>query len=532
MKNLYYLPGFIFVFLLLNSCNRVEKFDANYFENLTGKQPRKALEMLNKIKDPTEMNMRDYARFTLYKIMAKDKCNQTINNDSSIKFSYRYFIENKDYRHAAYSLFYCGRIYMENKEYEKSMKSFIQTDSLLQTHHIINTYLSGMNAFYKGELFRIQDCYPKAKECYENSMKFFKGSGNLQNENSSRISLAYIYLLNNEFYAALNIYNQALEYALSKKDSLSISEILSRRGSIYKKTGDDKNAVRNFHSAIRFDKTSVNPILEILQLCDLYIDTNQNDSAKIYLDQALQYISQSGKPAQAKYYECLSEFYKKTGDNEEAFKYYRMSEELKQSELVSHENKSVLKIDNDHNLSKMKRKYIYSLYTAIFSSLCLIASFLKNLGTKRKKKEMEDKYFSCVRMKDHTAVLLSEYLEILKRNAIHATKFKDERERKRFEAINRLIYGTSDIKIIDWHKFQSVLNELYNNKLKKLEEKYPELDEREIKIFSLELSGLDTSEISRILDIDQNYLRKIKSYIRKKMGIKDGRSLVLILNSI
>lgn len=84
----------------------------------------------------------------------------------------------------------------------------------------------------------------------------------------------------------------------------------------------------------------------------------------------------------------------------------------------------------------------------------------------------------------------------------------------------------------EWEKFLEQFEAIHGNFLKLLKERYPELTARDLKICALTRSGLNSKQISSILYIQPDSVKKSKYRINRKIGLENGASLFSFLEKM
>jgi len=97
-------------------------------ENIVEQQPDSALQLLNTILFPEDLNKSQFNKYNLLLLQAKDKSDKDITSDTIIFAVKNYYIRKKDYPNAAMAAFYCGRVWHERNNMEETVKAYMEAD--------------------------------------------------------------------------------------------------------------------------------------------------------------------------------------------------------------------------------------------------------------------------------------------------------------------------------------------------------------------------------------------------------------------
>lgn len=98
----------------------------------------------------------------------------------------------------------------------------------------------------------------------------------------------------------------------------------------------------------------------------------------------------------------------------------------------------------------------------------------------------------------------------------------------RLEYLNKTAILTED----DWNKFKELFEQAYKGYFIRLKEKLPDLTQAEIRLICLTKLKVDTKQMSAILGVSSDTVKKSRHRLRKKLGLMEEDSLDDIANSI
>ena len=110
-------------------------------------------------------------------------------------------------------------------------------------------------------------------------------------------------------------------------------------------------------------------------------------------------------------------------------------------------------------------------------------------------------------------------------------KITDRDQRKSFHKVIKQI-EEAEKQNNDWEQFSIHFDDVHNNFLKNMKEKYPDLSPADLKICAYLKINLSSKEIAQILNISLKGVEVARYRLRKKLGIETDVNLVSFLNDI
>jgi len=514
----------------------------DYMEDLIEEDPAKALEVLTSDYPQEEFDLDFYMHNLLYKLKSKDKNDVDISEDTIIMLAGTYFKEKRMKEKTAIAYYYSARVFLEKKNFEKSMVYLLKAEDCLTKTTNPDNILMGLIFYYQGYLFVEQANYDKAIQCYLSSAHFFQKARDARNENYADIALASIYLLINDFKNALYHSSKTLQFARKNHDSLCLSESLKRTGSIYKHTESPQVAKLLFLEALTIRTSAEDMILKCLFLSETYLALDQPDSAVYYISLFQDDINGCNDfIIKAKYYEYLEQQFQLWGDEKSALSNARLVHLYLDSAMMGAKNNSITEITEKYHAAKnqllpqlltIQHSVLIILIMLLF--LMAVLLFLTTIFESKRKKETwvvgERQEIDLSHKKEKVRDILYQRFEIAKKLALIQSN-PSNNDRKLISKINEIFYGSNDLNY-NWDEFYTLFNEFNDNMSIKLGQSYSQLTPEEVHLCCLIRSGYTTKNICAILNYAPITIRMRETNIRKKLGISGKGSLISFLEDL
>ena len=83
-----------------------------------------------------------------------------------------------------------------------------------------------------------------------------------------------------------------------------------------------------------------------------------------------------------------------------------------------------------------------------------------------------------------------------------------------------------------WHTFYSEVDLCYNGFYSKLVKSYPNMEEREIQLCCMTIAGMETSEIAAIWHLHSASVYKLRTSLRKRLGLTSDADIIKALQEL
>jgi len=473
-----------------------------------------------------------------------------------------------------------GVIYKDKGDYVKALENFFISIDYCNKNHNSNTLGSNYNNI--AVVYRLQEKYDKALEFYNEALKLYQQTQNKIGESQALNNIAVVYEAQKSFDLALEYYKKAynifiqINYLQGQATSLlNISGIeinLNKLENVEKRlTQAEKIALQindNFklvsiYGLLGQYYLKINNVPTAIKYTQKAYDiANKIDALGFISDMALQLSLLYEKEGQ---YNFALEYYKKYtmfSDSIFNIKKTELIESLNQNFNAQQKEKELeLKrkeieiLEKDNRISNFK---IYVLFSIILFLLTIF--FYAFINYKRKVKaektlreneiaikESQNKIMELeIKNNDIKSEVLKNQIEyknkeiqnfafhiIDKNDFILNIQNKLKEARKNLNSLNakqelqKLITMINAKMLLerDREEFLAYINQINDNFYYKLNQKYPDLTEGEIRIASLLRIGFSSKEISSILHITPKSVDTNRYRIRKKLNIDSTENL-------
>lgn len=555
-KYILYLFAFAYIIINIVSC---KENNSNVIERLTiaerivEQNPDSALSILDSIIDLYSLNDRDYNKFLLLQIQAKDKAYKDISSDTIIFQIKDYYIKQNNIEKAALASFYCGRLLQENKKYKDAVTSFQETIEYCSKTKDYN--LLGLAQSSIGRALLKQYLKDEAIFNLKKSADNFKLANNNRNEIIAYNNIGNAFLMKSESDSAFYYYNKGLDLAKETNDSLQMAYLTQCIGVAYREIGNYDKAMLYFKKSSQYfdsddDKSRLN-----LNIGKTYLELGKIDSSSFYVDRAL-LLQEKVEDIRvfADIYKTLSKIDEKNKNYELSLDYHKKYSEYlttivnenKSKEIVELQKKyQIERYQNENSRLKLKENRIYLILLIIVAIAVLMILFFYRKSEINKKEvlkkeneilEAEKKIYQLMEMsksyenKDNSIRdILLHHFDILKKVAL-LEKYTGGDKRQDYRLIkvfNEIVYGQESL---DWNMFYETMDKVKDGFFSKLKEKYPSLDETEFRICCLTYSQFNCPQIGIILGLSSNTVQQKRSNIRKKIGLEAKGDIVSYLD--
>ncbi len=464
--------------------------------------------------------------------------------------------EIKDSVRIGVALTFLGFMNQRETHYKKAMDFYFKS---LKYKTAIN-YPNRLGFTYNliGETYNLQEQYDKSLEFHFKALNERKKIPNGHIAHSYQ-NIGKVYLNLKQYDKAISYYQKALKIRLQEKNNKHIAMC-------YNGLGNANLKLDNTIVAISFFKKSV-IITDSLQasyiqsnalkgLAKSYLKTNDLVTAKQYVSQILQIAGKHKYRDHRKDgYKILSDIYLADQDQKNAFFYYQKYVSLKDSLINLKTFTQIAELEGIYNTEKkeleiisLKQQQRYKTLTtyAIVVVIILLLGFLWYRNFKRKSNynqeiEIKEQENEITRLKleseelksKHYANELNQFMQLMisKNNQIKELQleldnipFKDEQEKELIDKIIQL-QSSRILTDEDWKSFRLIFEQIHPHFIKNLVLKNNSISQGDLKLATLIKLNLSNPEISSILGISAESVRKNKYRFRKKLNFTEDESL-------
>jgi len=492
-------------------------------EKVMDSNPDSALQILKKMHPSQSLTDADRALYGIVLFQALDKSNKTLQPDSVLNFSIKYYQKSNDKQHLALAYYYKAKLYKKSQRFDDATLLYLKALDLTQNSK--NFWLLGDIYSDMGDICSMQKDFAKSLQKYEESISFFKKAGDTLQASYKIIDIA-------RMYRFMKDYNKAKLYY---KHSLSQSSDSFLHGLAYQEIGINYYFAKQYDSAkyflkksLRFPFKSTNYAIRCYNLADLYFDINQYDSAHYYTLIALKYPSTF--LIQRECYRILTNTEYKKGDFKQMAlymsKYQDYTDSVRKIEIQT--KTSVLEDLHQTSGNVNKTKQFLVILGIVILAISFISFFvfytLRNIA-KKKQKQLEKTEEKLSEKQLFLKASLTQKIE--ENRGLYFDAFKRANLAER-ESIKKEIFNLS-LHLNDWNAFKTLMDNTFNNLVAELQNKSSEVNHKEIIWCCLFLLDIPTNDIIIILDCQQRSLYKMKQRLTQKLHLTTTTELERLL---
>ena len=489
--------------------------------------PDSALAVLESI-DRVDLNTaRTKAHHALLHAMALDKNYIDVTEDSIAKVATEYYKKHGPRRNYARALYYLGKSYYYNEEYDKAILEYSKAEKVAVG---CDSLYLGMIKTAEARVYNLTYNSIEELKCIQNAVKIFQLLGIPSYERSTKYSLGIAYHNADRFDEAILVFKELIDSSLTTDYYLKNSTLYLAHSMIERKDAD-YHAVESLFRKAKYElEANLTDRDFWAWTYSLYKIGSNNEAEAIMnnIDVSEEYTANFWK----------SRIYAFLNDWESVYKYDRLSDIYQNEVIESVLETSLATYQRDYYQSelesseyKVKTRTMGLIGVIVIAVLIIIIICLLINKYIRKQKEEKEK--------------LLEYSEEIRRQLSEAEKNDyPALKRKylslyktRFETIGSLseqyiqAEGRSDIESLMFKKVLTLIKEIKNDSTNRakfeamldedldmimtnLRKEMPKFSETDFAIFSYLIVGFDATTISRLIDMTVNNIYAHKRRIR------------------
>jgi hypothetical protein len=524
-------------FMLLLGCSSTDK-ELLRAEQLMETSPDSALHILQKIKPDKFTRNPNLALYALLMSQALDKNDIKIESDSLIRLANAYYTEN-DPEHAAKAYFYLARC--ENNRGNSQEQALALLKAQEYAYKCQNYNLQGLICSDKVDMYRSQEQFDSMIIYSKEAFASFQKGKSAGNTVLALIATGSGYSLKAQYDSAVYYYH------LAEKIEAPIHDPLLK-STIYKYISSAAYNQNNYALALHYLRITPLTNIEIYDLNTcyligrLFVKMGKLDSAKVYLYR----VKNPSKVMIKDYYQIWQEYYEKQGRLDKALYFAKRFTETKDSlqkfslanSFAGMEKKykyERLTVENKNLIIKNKQTGIVLLVCLLSLSVFFLVFFYwRVLSNKRKigvQKQMLDQGNALLATQKENNILMQQQMNVQNLLLKNVEQYR-KRAIKRTASLDDESDDTKNTQLNAF--YEELINHIdlmHRNISKRLEEKFPQLTQRDILICCLILANFDSGMISTILEIKIESIQKQRTRLRKKLQIQNHNNLLDFLRS-
>ena len=516
------------ILLSIASCTFVNvSRTLNDVESYIMERPDSALTVLESI-DRDDLNTaRTKAHHALLHAMALDKNYIDVTEDSIAKVATEYYKKHGPRRNYARALYYLGKSYYYNEEYDKAILEYSKAEKVAVG---CDSLYLGMIKTAEARVYNLTYNSIEELKCIQNAVKIFQLLGIPSYERSTKYSLGIAYHNADRFDEAILVFKELIDSSLTTDYYLKNSTLYLAHSMIERKDAD-YHAVESLFRKAKYElEANLTDRDFWAWTYSLYKIGSNNEAEAIMnnIDVSEEYTANFWK----------SRIYAFLNDWESVYKYDRLSDIYQNKVIESVLETSLATYQRDYYQSELESSEykvktrtmgligVIVIAVLVVIIICLILN--KYLTKQKEEKEKLLEYSEEIRRqlseaeKNDYPALKRKYLSLYK---------------TRFETIGSLseqyiqAEGRSDIESLMFKKVVTLIKEIKNDStnrakfeamldedldmiMTRLRKEMPKFSETDFAIFSYLIVGFDATTISRLIDMTVNNIYAHKRRIR------------------
>lgn len=507
MKNVILLFILFCLFFSCKSNNEINLKIQEAEELIRAEQPDSAFALLDGITNPDILNDKTFARFCLIHAGLSEQLGEDMPFVPQMERANDYYEKHGSLEEKMNCLMYLGMSYEEETDFDWAMKSYLQAVEMAKK---ANNYVLAGKLYKKiAGLHDYEDNYDEAQRYHLLSGEYYlKGGDSLDYIYSIR-DIGWLYTLKEEYGEASESYQKAYQLALNMNDSLLLSSMTNRLGINYKELGDYSLAEKYLYQSIAYDEAGSAPTY--LALADLYTRKKEYGKVREYIEMASMYRTPGHKLTGGLLFR-LYILEKEQGNYSLSLDYYEQYVNYADSIADLQARADVLKVErryeyaellnNNNELENRNQWIIIACVLLLLVSLFLLVLYkyritLKNeyiLNQQKRiseaNKALQEKEFAVKGLKGD---ILNIRENILRSSAVYKKIIKNSQsieEAKKYPLTDQ-----------DWLTLKEILKTTYFLFIDNLQSQIPNLTEDEIRFCCLLKIGLNSQQLSILLNI-------------------------------
>lgn len=467
----------------------------------------------------------------------------------------------------ARAYYYWGSVHRDRNEQAMAVEKYLKATGFAQKAK--DKALLGRVYANVGYIYYLQEFYEKADSVYRQAEQIGLQLRDTFLWTSSLAMQGKILLYQNHYPQAEEKLLQALHISKDSKLNEAKAGIYSALSSLYARTGEGSKSLHYAKQNFSLQRDTLHCYRTFLKLGDAYYQTEQYDSATLYIKKSL---GSSSHATKAGAYMRLADIAKAQGDAELSLNMERLHSAHKDSAALSRQNTQIIEAEQSIKMQHQQTRYEHCLkeyrYYILLSALITAVSiyllrvrYLKKLNLQKQKarskeRELHRQYLLSkeeTKRKEGQIAVLQQKIE-----QHHLDEAQKKQMQKELEELNEQhtlplkktlqysdVYAKMKRMITDYKKHGNSKESLTDDEwsrfmaeteksgiLLKLAAKH-RFDKREIYYCHLLLAGFSIEERKLILQVARATIYRIEQQIFQKTGVPyQAKELPKLLKSM
>lgn len=511
--------------LSLSGCSTIPS-ELEIAEQVMEAHPDSALHILQKISKDKYNTDANRALYGLLLFKALDKNDLPLQPLTLLDFSIDYYARQYDKVRLGSCYLYKGRTYLDKNKYELATAEYLKALDNLK----IETDYSTLGEVYSdmGKIYSAQQQHKEAREKYQLATNYFEKVQKKSSICYSMLDIGVTYRCTKEYIIALKYCHKVISQT---NDSILLGVAYQEIGNIYMISNQPDSAIHYLKKSLQYPTKGTDYAIRNYSLADAYTHKSRNDSAEIYTKESLKYPA-SFFTRRGCYRILVNTTYLK-GDIKLMGKYMSKYQDYTDSVRTIESQIKASVIEDLHTNSIETSGARQSLTITILLLFVVVMfggaiSYYYYNRNKIRKQELDGYKTELNKKQVFVSQSISKKIEDSK--AIQAVTRMHALPNDRIK-LDKEVYNNS-LHINNWDVFTCEMNHAFNGIIDKLQANYPALSRKEISWCCLQLLNISSADRILILETTTEGLYKMKQRIAQKLNLKSAKELDAFLNEI
>lgn len=505
------------------SCSKTPN-ELKIAEQIMENHPDSALYILQKLQSEKYSSYANRALYGLLLFEALDKNSLPMQPISLLNFSIDYYTSQNDKIRLGSCYLYKGRTYLNKNKFELATSEYLKALDNLKSeanYNILGEVYSDM-----GKICSLQQQYKEARGKYQLAAKNFTIVQKKSAICYSMLGIGATYRCTKEYKIALKYCHKVISQT---NDSILLGVAYQEIGNIYMISNQPDSAIHYLKKSLQYPTKGTDYAIRNYSLADAYTQKKRTDSAEVYTKESLKYPA-SFFTRRGCYRILVNTTYLK-GDIKLMGKYMSIYQQYTDSIRALESQTKAVVIEDLHTNSiettgARQSLAITILLLVVVALLGGAISYFFYKRNKIRKHELDGYKTELNKKRIFVSQSISKKIEDSK--AIQAVMRKHALPNDRIK-LDKEVYNSS-LHINNWDIFTCEMNHAFNGIIDNLQANYPALSRKEISWCCLQLLNISNADRILILETTTEGLYKMKQRIAQKLNLKSAKELEAFLN--
>ena len=454
----------------------------------------------------------------------------TLSTSPELERAAAYYARKKQYAKAAHAALYSGFVQQHYNEKEAAMQSF--KDAEHYGKMVRDSLTVAQAEYWMGKLLYSEGNLEGALNMFDDS------KSNIGNRPIDIASIengrAATYILLQQFDSADDCFRKSIFYAEKHHPAKVKRKVLNNNAVLYRLQGKYDQAVGCLRQVQQEKDIDANGVFVLnLNLGNVFLDERKMDSAAFYYKrmESLLPTTKVKLETQLAAYDALYKFSLIQKEDSLALLYRKHHEDILYAIMQQRQEQNVYRIQQQYDYESLQntlnRKIILRHRIILIIGLLLFVTTAIVLILQKRHKQLLVEEAEMKKQIDNLKSDLREsiktpYLEQELTSRLRLIIFACRTKQNAYDPKkdwNPLVLRVTNGKESAFDAIVTEMEKVYPNLYAVLRQKYPELNETEIKVCLLSFSNLSNTEIAEILNVSKYTVDKNRSKLRDKLNL-------------